>query len=73
MTPKLAYLLVLAALWGPSFLFIRVVVHAVPPLTMVACRILSATAMLYLPIPPRGRPLPRHWCMKIAEPRPLTA
>ncbi len=59
MTPKLAYLLVLAALWGPSFLFIRVVVHEVPPVTMVAGRMLAATAMLYLLMRLRGGRLPR--------------
>lgn len=56
---KLGYLLLLAGLWGPSFLFIRLAVHDVPPITMVAGRMVGATALLYVVLRLRGGRLPR--------------
>ena len=56
---KLGYLLLLAGLWGPSFLFIRLAVHDVPPITMVAGRMVGATALLYAVLRLRGGRLPR--------------
>lgn len=60
MDAKLAHLLVLTLCWGPSFLFIRVIVHEVPPITMVAGRMLGATALLYALLRLRGGRLPRE-------------
>lgn len=60
MDRKLAHLLLLAACWGPSFLFIRVVVHEVPPVTMVAGRMVAATTLLYALLRLRGGRLPRE-------------
>lgn len=59
MDGKLAHLLVLTLCWGPSFLFIRVIVHEVPPITMVAGRMLGAAALLYALLRLRGGRLPR--------------
>ena len=59
MDAKLAHLLVLTLCWGPSFLFIRVIVHEVPPVTMVAGRMLGAAALLYALLRLRGGRLPR--------------
>jgi len=55
----LGYLLLLAGLWGPSLLFIRFTVHDVPPITMVAGRMVGATALLYVLLRLRGGHLPR--------------
>ena len=42
------WLLVLASLWGPSFLFVKVAVVEIPPLTLVAIRVTLAAVLLYL-------------------------
>lgn len=41
------WLLFLAILWGPSFLFIKVAVSEIPPLTMVTMRVGLAALLLY--------------------------
>ena len=41
-------LLLLAAMWGPSFLFIKVAVQEIPPLTMSAFRTLLGGGVLWL-------------------------
>lgn len=43
---ELALLAVLASLWGSSYLFIRVALESIPPLTLVACRATIALAVL---------------------------
>ena len=53
------WLLLLAALWGPSFLFIKVAVGEIPPFTLVTGRVGVAAALLYLFLRLRGRALPR--------------
>ncbi len=53
------WLLFLAALWGPSFLFIKVAVGDIPPLTLVAGRVGLAALVLYLILRLQGRRLPR--------------
>jgi len=53
-----AWLLFLAALWGPSFLFIKVAVAEIPPMTIVLARVGLAAALLYLLLRLRGRRLP---------------
>ncbi|HXV44019.1 MAG TPA: EamA family transporter [Anaerolineae bacterium] len=51
------WLLFLAALWGPSFLFIKVAVADIPPLTLVVGRVGIAGISLYLILRTQGRNL----------------
>ena len=51
-------LLVLAALWGPSFLFIKIAVAEVPPLTIVLGRVGIGGLLLYGILRLQGRNLP---------------
>ena len=53
------WLLFLAALWGPSFLFIKVTVAEIPPFTLVAGRVGVAAAVLYFILRLQRRSLPR--------------
>ncbi len=58
------WLLLLAAMWGPSFLFIKVAVAEIPSLTLVTGRVGIAAAVLYLCLRLRGGRLPsaaRMW------------
>ncbi|MDX1523491.1 MAG: DMT family transporter [Anaerolineae bacterium] len=52
-------LIFLAALWGPSFLFIKVAVHDIPPLTLVVGRVGIAALLLYGVMRMQGRRLPK--------------
>jgi drug/metabolite transporter (DMT)-like permease len=54
-----SWLLFLAALWGPSFLFIKVAVADIPPLTLVVGRVGLASLVLYLILRLGGRNLPK--------------
>jgi drug/metabolite transporter (DMT)-like permease len=49
----------LAALWGPSFLFIKVAVAEIPPLTLVAGRVGIAAALLLAMLRLQGGSLPK--------------
>ena len=53
------WLICLAALWGPSFLFIKVAVGEIPPFTLVAGRVGVAATLLYIILRLQGRNLPR--------------
>ena len=53
-----AWLVLLGVIWGSAFLFINVVVDDVPPLTLVAGRMLLAAAVLLVVIAATGRSLP---------------
>ena len=53
------WLLVLAALWGPSFLFIKVAVGDIPPLTLVTGRVGLAALLLYVILRSQGGNLPK--------------
>lgn len=58
------WLLFLAALWGPSFLFIKVGVGDIPPLTLMMGRVGIAGILLYLILRVQGRnllPFGRVW------------
>jgi drug/metabolite transporter (DMT)-like permease len=58
------WLLFLAALWGPSFLFIKVAVEDIPPLTLMMGRVGLAGILLYLILRAQGRnllPFGRVW------------
>lgn len=54
-----AWILLLAALWGPSFLFIKVAVVDIPPLTLVVGRVGIAAILLYFVLRLQGRNLPK--------------
>lgn len=56
---NLLLLLLLASLWGPSFLFIKVAVADIPPVTLVAGRVGIAAVLLYLFLRIQGGHLPR--------------
>jgi drug/metabolite transporter (DMT)-like permease len=52
------YLFILALLWGPAFLFTKVAVQDIPPLTLVTVRVAIAAAILYTLLKFQGRSLP---------------
>jgi drug/metabolite transporter (DMT)-like permease len=56
---NLALLLILSTVWGSSYLFIKVAVAEVPPLTLVAGRLLLAAIMLWILLRVIGQPMPR--------------
>lgn len=49
---------VLALLWGPAFLFMKVAVQEIPPLTIATARVVLGAALLYLILKFQGTPLP---------------
>ncbi len=53
------WLVFLAALWGPSFLFIKVAVEEIPPFTLVLGRVGIAATVLYLILRMQGGRLPK--------------
>jgi drug/metabolite transporter (DMT)-like permease len=59
MTREHLLLVVLAALWGASYTFIKVGVETIPPVTLIAGRTLIAAALLLTIIRWRGLLLPR--------------
>lgn len=56
---ELSLLFLLALLWGSSFLFINLALEGLPPLSLVAVRVLSAAAALWTVVALRGARLPR--------------
>lgn len=56
---ELALLALLALLWGSSFLFIAIALEGLPPVTLVAVRVVSAALFLWVVVALRRRPLPR--------------
>ncbi len=52
-------LLLLSAIWGSSYLFIAIGTESMPPLTLVAMRLLIGAAALHAVRQVRGIPLPR--------------
>lgn len=56
---EIALLLLLAALWGGSYTFIKIGVETIPPITLIAARTLIAGAILVAIIRWRGLSLPR--------------
>jgi drug/metabolite transporter (DMT)-like permease len=54
-------LLLLASLWGPSFLFIKIAVEDFPPMTLVAIRLTIAAMVLYTILRLNGKNLPAGW------------
>jgi drug/metabolite transporter (DMT)-like permease len=53
------WLLLLASLWGPSFIFIKIAGEDIPPLTLVLGRVGVAALVLYIVLRLQGRNLPR--------------
>lgn len=58
-TRNLLMLLLLAALWGPSFLLIKVAVAEIPPISLIFGRVGLAALLLYLVLRLSGGNLPR--------------
>jgi len=56
---NLFLLLLLGAIWGSSFLFIKVVVGEVPVLTLVAWRLVFSSLLLWILLRILGQPIPR--------------
>ncbi|MCL4302185.1 MAG: DMT family transporter [Anaerolineae bacterium] len=57
--PILIWLIILSLLWGPAFLFIKVAVQEVPPLSVAAVRVGLGAVLLYLILRWQGRSLPK--------------
>lgn len=53
------WILLMAALWGPSFLFIKLAVTEIPPFTLVTGRVGIAALFLYLILRWQGQHLPK--------------
>ena len=49
----------LGIIWGSSYMFIRIVVAEVPPITLVAMRLVLAAIILNLVLRVMGRPIPK--------------
>ncbi len=52
-------LLLLASLWGPSFLFIKIAIEFIPPITLTAIRIGIGAALLFTILKFKHRKLPK--------------
>ncbi len=59
MAGDIARLLMLSTLWGASYTFIKIGVHSIPPVTLIAARTLLAGTILLAVIRWRGLSLPR--------------
>ncbi|MEO1474423.1 MAG: EamA family transporter [Pseudomonadota bacterium] len=67
---ELPLLALLALLWGSSYLFIKVAVAEIPPVTLIAIRVLGATIFLLLVMGARSERLPRDartWRMLLVQ------
>lgn len=56
---ELGYLALLALLWGSSYLFIKIAVATIPPITLIAARVTIAALVLVAVVAWRGDRLPR--------------
>ncbi len=59
LNPEYLVLLLLALLWGSSYLFIKVAVAEIPPLTLIAIRVTIAAVILLAVVALQGHRLPR--------------
>ncbi|MEL7285812.1 MAG: DMT family transporter [Pseudomonadota bacterium] len=67
---ELPLLALLALLWGSSYLFIKVAVAEIPPVTLIAVRVAGATLFLLLVMGARSERLPRDphtWWMLLLQ------
>ncbi len=55
---EIAFLILLALLWGSSYLFIKIAVAEIPPLTLIAIRVSVAAVFLLAVVYLRGHRLP---------------
>lgn len=70
LTTELVLLALLALLWGSSYLFIKVAVAEIPPITLIATRVSIASALLLAVVFWRGLHLPRDtptWVMLFVQ------
>lgn len=58
---KWILLLALALLWTPSFIFIKIGIEDIPPLTLATLRLGIAAGILYVVLRLRGGSIPRSW------------
>ncbi|SNZ19563.1 DMT family transporter [Cohaesibacter gelatinilyticus] len=56
---ELALLALLALLWGSSYLFIKMAVTEIPPITLIALRVFGAAVFLIIVMRIRSEKLPR--------------
>lgn len=66
MTVEYLLLGLLALLWGSSYLFIKVAVTDIPPITLIALRVSGAALFLFVVLLVRGGRMPRDartWAM----------
>ncbi len=70
-----ALLGLLALLWGASYLFLRIAVVEIPPLSLIALRVAGAAAVLLAVMALRRQRLPRGaasgascWCRRCSIP-----
>lgn len=67
---EMPLLALLALLWGASYLFIKVAVNEIPPVTLIALRVLGAAVFLLLVMRLRAQALPRGliaWRMLLVQ------
>lgn len=67
---ELALLVLLALLWGSSYLFIKIAVKTIPPVTLIAARVSGATVFLLLALAWKDIHLPkerRTWQMLFVQ------
>lgn len=67
---ELPLLALLALLWGSSYLFIKLAVAEIPPVTLIAFRVLGAAAFLMIVMAVRAEKLPRDgrtWRMLLLQ------
>jgi len=56
---EISLLVLLALFWGSSYLFLKVAVSEIPPLTLIAARVTGAAVFLLVVLWLRGESLPR--------------
>lgn len=67
---ELPLLALLAILWGSSYLFIKIAVAEIPPITLIALRVLGAAIFLMIVMGLRSEKLPRDaktWRMLLVQ------
>ncbi|MBL4908320.1 MAG: EamA family transporter, partial [Sneathiella sp.] len=63
---ELGFLVLLAIFWGSSYLFVKIAVETIPPITLIAVRVSIAAVFLLGVLSWRGEKLPRdsrNWRM----------
>ena len=60
-TLEFAFLALLATFWGSSYLFIKIAVETIPPVTLIAARVSVAALILSAIVAWQGNRLPADW------------